>query len=122
DGVVGDAYAVMRLVALLQAAQDRDRVLDAWLADEDGLEAAFQRRVFLDVLAILVERRRTDDTQLAAGEHRLEHVARVHRALRLSCPDERVHFVDEDDVLPFTLGDLLEHRLETLLEFAAERG
>jgi hypothetical protein len=49
------------------------------LADEDLLEAALQRGVLLDVLAVLVERRRADHPQLAAGQHRLEHVAGVHR-------------------------------------------
>ena len=57
---VADADAVVRLVALLQAAQDRDRVLDRRLADEDRLEAALERGVLLDVLAVLVERRRAD--------------------------------------------------------------
>jgi Protein of unknown function (DUF3170). len=71
---VADANAVMRLVALLQAAQDRDRVGDRRLADEDRLEAPLERGVLLDVLAVLVERRRADAAQLAAREHRLEQV------------------------------------------------
>ena len=57
---VADAHAVMRLVALLQPAQDRDRVRDGRLADEDRLEAPLERGVLLDVLAVLVERRRAD--------------------------------------------------------------
>ena len=101
DGVVGDAHAVVRLVALLEAAQNRDRVLDARLADEDGLEAALERGILLDVLAILVERRRADDAQLAARERRLEHVAGVHRALGFARADDRVQLVDEDDEQPF---------------------
>ena len=36
DRAVGDAHAVMQLVALLQAAQDRDRVLDRGLATNTG--------------------------------------------------------------------------------------
>ena len=83
DRVVGDAHAVVHLVALLEAAQDGDRVLDARLADVHRLEAPLERGVLLDVLAILVERRGADDAQLAAREHRLEHVAGVHRALGL---------------------------------------
>ena len=57
---VGDAHAVVDLVALAQAAQDRDRLLDVRLVDEDRLEAPLERRVLLDVLAVLVERRRAD--------------------------------------------------------------
>ncbi len=55
-----DAHLVVLLVALAQAAQDADRVLDGRLADEDRLEAALQRGVLLDVLAVLVERGRAD--------------------------------------------------------------
>jgi hypothetical protein len=73
-----DADAVVDLVLLLEAAQDRDRVLDARLADQHRLEAALERLVLLDVLAVLVERRRADAAQLAARQRRLEHVGGVH--------------------------------------------
>ncbi len=53
-----DAHAVVHLVALLQPAQDRDRVFDRRLIDEHRLEAALERGVLLDVLAVLVERGR----------------------------------------------------------------
>src|SRR3954470_19643205 len=59
-------------------------------------------------------------SQRAPRRHRLEHGAGAHRTFRLPRPDERGHLVDEDDVLPLALGDLLEHGLEALLELAAE--
>ena len=90
------------------------------LADEDLLEAALERGVLLDVLAELVERRRADEAKLAAGEHRLEHVARVHGRLPGGTgADDGVQLVDEGDDLPRGLLDLLEHGLEPLLELAA---
>ena len=72
DSRVADAHAVVRLVALLQPAQDRDRVRNGRLADEHGLEAPLESSVLLDVLAVLVERRRPDRAQLAPREHRLQ--------------------------------------------------
>ena len=51
QGRVPDAHAVVQLVALLQAAQDADGVLDGGLLHEDRLEAPRQGRVLLDVLA-----------------------------------------------------------------------
>ena len=81
---------MVRLVALLQPAQDRDRVLDGRLIDEHRLEAPFERGVLLDVLAVLVERGGADAVQFAAGQHRLEEVAGVHRALGLARADDRV--------------------------------
>ena len=112
----------MHLVALLEPAQDRDRVLDARLADVHRLEAALERRVLLDVLAVLVERRRADRAQLAAREHRLEHVAGVHRALGRAGADDRVQLVDEHDDLALGVGDLLQHGLQPVLELTAVLG
>src|SRR5215212_8325305 len=106
----------MRLVPLLQSAQNRDRRFDARLTDEYWLEPPLERCIFLDVLTVLVECRRADDAQLAARKHRLEHVAGVHRTFGLAGTNERVQLVDEHDVLPLGLRDLLEHRLEALLE------
>jgi hypothetical protein len=59
---------VVHLVALLEAAQDRDRVLHARLLDHHLLEAALQGAVVLDVLAELVERGGANRAQLTAGE------------------------------------------------------
>jgi hypothetical protein len=122
DRGVGDPHAVVHLVALLEPAQDRDGVLHARLAHEHRLEPPLQRRVLLDVLAVLVQRGRADHAQLAARQRRLQHVSRVRRALRLPRPHDGVKLVDEDDELPLAIGDLLEHRLEPLLELAAELG
>ena len=70
------------------------------LADEDLLEAALERGVLLDPLAVLVERGRADHPQLAAGQHRLEHVAGVHRGVAAGAgADDGVQLVDEGDDL-----------------------
>ena len=108
----------MDLVLLLEAAQDRDRLLDGRLVDEDRLEAPRERRVLLDVLAVLVERGGADAMQLAARERRLEHVGGVHRAFGLAGADQRVQLVDEQDHVAGG-RHLLQHGLEPLLELAA---
>ena len=117
-----DADLVVDLVALLQAAEDRDRVLDRRLADVHRLEPALERGVLLDVLAVLVQRGRADRAQLAAGEHGLEHVARVHCPLGGAGADDRVQLVDEHDDLALRVGDLLEHGLQAILELAPVLG
>ncbi len=122
DGRIGDFHAVMHGVALLQATQDRDGVLDARLAHEHFLEAALQRGILLDVLAVFVERGGADAMQLAARQRGLEHIARVHRAIGLAGADHGVQFVDEQDDLAFVLGQIVEHGLQSLLELAAELG
>ena len=67
DGLVRDLQAVVLLVALLDAFEDLDGVLDRGFFHQDGLEAAFECRITLDVLAELVERRSADGLQFAAG-------------------------------------------------------
>ena len=110
------------LVPLAQAAQDADGVLDRGLGDEHRLEAPLERRILLDVLAVLVQGRRPDGVQLAAGEQRLEHVGGVDRTLGRARADHRVQLVDEEHDAALGVGDLLEHRLEPLLELAAVLG
>ena len=119
ERVVVDAHAVVDLVALFQAAEDGDGVLHRRLIDLHGLEAALERGILFDILAVLVERRRADAVQLAAGEHRLEQVAGVHAALGLARADDGVQLIDEQQDAPLALAHFLEHGLEPLLEFAA---
>ena len=118
-----DADAVMNLVALFEAAQDRHRGLDRRWFDQHLLKASLESRVLLDVLAVLVERGGAHHSQTAPGEHRLQHVAGVHCAVgAAACTHDRVHLVDERDDLTVGVLDLLEHRLQSLLELTAVLG
>ena len=118
ERVVGDLAAVVRLVAVAQAAQDLHGVVHRRLLDADLLEAALEGRVALEVLAVLVERRRADRLQLATREGRLEDRGRVDRAFGRAGTDEIVELVDEQDDVA-ALGDLLHHLLQALLELTA---
>ena len=109
----------MLLVLLLEAAQDRHRILDGRLVDEHRLEAAGKGGVLLDMLAVFVERGGADAMQLAARQRRLQKVGRIHRAVGLAGADQRVHLVDEQDDAAAGRRDLRQHRLQPLLELAA---
>ena len=116
--LVGDLAAVVRLVAIAQSAQDLDGLVDRGLLDAHLLEAALERGVALEVLAVLVERRRADGLDLPARERRLEDRGSVDRALGGAGADEVVELVDEQDDVA-ALGDLLHHLLQALLELTA---
>ena len=73
DRAIGDRDAVMIGVAAAQAAQDRARLFDRRFGDHHGLEAALERAIRFNVLAIFVERRRADALQFAARKLRLDH-------------------------------------------------
>ncbi len=119
--LVGDLHLVVLLVAVAQAREDLDGLVDRGLVDADLLEAALQRGVALEVLAVLVERGRADRLQLTARERGLEDRGGVDRALGGACADEVVELVDEQDDVA-ALGDLLHHLLQALLELAAVLG
>ena len=120
DRGIGDLDLVVHFVALFQAAQDRDGVFDRGLIDQHFLEAALERRILLDVLAVLIERGGAHAMQLAARERGLQHVAGIHRAFGLAGADHGVQLVDEQDDLAFLLREIVEHGLQALLELAAE--
>ena len=66
DGLVSVTHVVVLLVALLQAADDGQRVLGRGLADVDRLEAALEGGVLLDVLAVLLGGGGPDDLDFSA--------------------------------------------------------
>src|SRR5439155_1279390 len=66
--VVRDGNLMVLLVALANAQQDLDRLLERWFLDHDRLEAPLEGGVALDVLAVLVEGRGPDALQLAARQ------------------------------------------------------
>src|SRR5207249_2886111 len=103
------------------AFKDEDRLFDRGLGDHDRLEAAFEGRVLLDVLAVVVEGSGTDALELAAGERRLEDVRGVDSAFGSACTDEHVHLIDEEDAVAGAL-ELFDNLLQALLELAAVLG
>ena len=116
---VGNFHAVEGLVVVGDALENFERILHARLVDRDGLEAALERGVLLDVLAVLVEGRRADDLNFAAREGGLQDIGGVHAALGVARADDVMHLVDdENDVAE--LADLLDKTLHAALELAAE--
>ena len=119
EGVVGVRDAVMRLVPAAEAGENPHRLLDRRLFDRDLLQPPRERAVLLDLLELL-ERRRADDAQVARGENRLDQRREIHRAAGdRAGADRGMDFVDEEDRLR-PGGERLDHRLEALLEIAAE--
>ena len=113
---IADPHAMVRLVAFLQPTQNRDRLCHGRLADEHRLKTPLERRILLDVLAILVEGRSTNGSKLAAREHRLEQVAGRNGAFRSPRADDGMELVDKEDDLPLGRSDLGKHRLQPLFE------
>ena len=122
DGGILDADTMVNFVALLDSTQDSNGVFGAGLIDHDGLETAFERRIFFDVFPIFVERRRSDGAELATGQLGFEQVRGIDRTFAGAGSDDRVELVDEEDDLSLALGDFLEKGLEAVFEFSAILG
>jgi hypothetical protein len=58
----------------------------------------------------------------SSGQHGLDHVAGVHGTLGRPGADDGVQLVDESDDLAAGVGNLLQYRLETLLELSPVLG
>ena len=109
---------MVEFIFLLDAAQDRDRVLDRRFADHHRLEPPRQGRVLFHIFAVFIERGGADAMQFAPGERRFDQVRRIHRTFGFARADQRVHLVDEKDDFPRRRFDFLQDRLQPFLEFA----
>jgi hypothetical protein len=118
DRLVRDRDLVVLLVPLADAHEDVDGLLERGLLDHDGLEAAFEGGVALDVLPVLVKRGRADALELATRQRRLEDVRGIDRAFGRAGTDERVQLIDEEDRV-VRVAQLLDDLLEPFLELAA---
>ena len=118
QGLVGDGHRVVRLVAVAQALQDLDGQRHVGLLHLDGLEAALEGGVLLQVLAVLVDGGGPDGLQLAPGQHGLEDGGGVDGPLGGAGTDQGVELVDEQDDVAAG-ADLLQHLLQPLLEVTA---
>ena len=115
-GIVGDTNLVVVLIALLQSTQDRDGVDLVRLVDHDGLEAALQCLVLLEVLLILVKGGGTNGTQLTTGQCRLEDVGGIHGTLATAGTHQSVDLVDEENDVALSVGHLFDDALESFLK------
>ena len=103
------------------ALEHLDAVGDGRFIHLDGLEAAFQGLVLLDILAVLGEGGGADDLDLPAGEGGFHDIGGVHGPLRVAHAHQVVQLVDEEDDVAGA-ADLADEALDPLLKLAAELG
>ena len=93
--VFGAGKGIQRIAKAIEDVLG-DHLTGGHVIDIHRLEPAFERLVLLDVLPVLVQRRRADGSQLTPGQHRLQQIRRVHgplggagAAARASAADSR---------------------------------
>ena len=122
DRRIGDLHMVVQFIALLETSQNSYGVFDTRLLDEHLLETAFESRILLDVLSVLIQSSRADAVQLATSQGWLQHVARVHGTIGLAGPHHGVQLINEEDHIALLLGQFTQHRLEPLFKFTTVFG
>ena len=95
QGIVRDLDAVIYLITLLQAPENGDRILHRRFIHHDRLEPSGQGGIFFDVFPVLIQSGGADAVQFASRQHGLEHIARVHGAVGLSCPYDQMKLIDK---------------------------
>ncbi len=122
DRLIEDAHLVVKLERRDESAKHGRGDLLARLLDFHRLEAARQRGVLLEVLLVFRPGRRRDRAQLAARQGRLEEIGGIVLAGLAAGADQRVGLVDEEDDRLGAALDLVDDRLEAILEFAFHAG
>ncbi len=77
--LISNHQFVVIFVRRTYATQNINGLFDRWFFHDDRLEAAFKRRVALDVLPVFVLGCRSDDLQLPTRERRLQNIGCVDR-------------------------------------------
>src|ERR1700674_4814168 len=121
DSLVGIGDGMEFFVAFFDSEKNLDGVDFVRRRNLYRLEAALERPVFFDRLAVFSGRGCADALNLAARKGRLQDVGSVERAFRRSRTYQRVQFVDEDDGI-LRLHQLFHDGLEALFELSAILG
>ena len=117
-GRVADPYPVVQFVLFLDPAQDADRVFDRGFLDHDRLEPTGQRRVFFNILAVFIQRGRTDTVQFPPRQRRFDQVRGIHRTIGFTRAHQRVHLINKQDDFARSGLDLFQNGFQPLLELA----
>ena len=119
--LVGDHHLVVLLHGPQEPSQHVAAALDRRFADLDRLEAAAERRILLDMLAVFGPGRRGDGFQRATGKRRLQQIGGIARSRSTPSADQRVGLVDEQDDGGGRGLHFVDHRAQALLKFAFHR-
>ncbi|OQB02737.1 MAG: hypothetical protein BWY20_01875 [Spirochaetes bacterium ADurb.Bin215] len=93
--IVGIPHMMMALIPVFYSCEDLQGIVRRGFLNLDGLEAAFQGGVFLEIFAVFGKGRRSDTLEISPGKRRFEHVGRIHCAFRAARSDNGVQFVNK---------------------------
>ena len=101
--------------------QDSNGVIVRRLFDPNGLQAALQCWVPLNVFTVVVQSGGPDALNLTAGQRRLKDVRGVYGAFSGARTDYRVNLVDEENAIAGGL-DFFDYLLQSFFKLASVLG
>ena len=108
--LIGNGHRVELFVDVAKTLQDFNGVSHGGLIHLDGLEAALESGILLNVLAVFLSGGGTNGLEFTASQHRLQDGGGVNGTFGSTGSHERVDFVDEQNDVA-TSTDFLEHLL-----------
>ncbi len=119
DGIVFNAYPVVKFVFFCQPAQDRDGILHIGFIYYYRLEATLQSLVFFDIFLVFFERGSTNGVELAPGQCRLEEVGGIHSAVASGTrPNQGMYFIYKKYDFTFRIHHFFDNGLESFFKFS----
>jgi len=111
---------MMCLIAIAQTAEHLYSIFNAGLFNIDRSKAPFQGGILLDVFMVFIAGGRANTLQVTARQGWLEHVRGIHGALRSTCANDSVQFINEKDHFTVRFLYLFNGVLESLLKLSPE--
>mmetsp|Transcript_18369 Transcript_18369/g.25481 ORF Transcript_18369/g.25481 Transcript_18369/m.25481 type:complete len:252 (-) Transcript_18369:655-1410(-) len=108
---------MMKFIPWLKTTKNTHSVLRTWLINHDLLETTLQSFVSLDVFSVLINSCSTNTVEFTTSQCWLQEIRSIHRSLSSTSPNDRMHFVNEQNDFSITLLNFLKNSLETFFEF-----
>src|SRR5690625_3248877 len=118
ERLIGNRDPVVGFIAIAQPLENLNGVLQIGLFHLNGLEAALQSRVLLDVLAVFLKRCGADRLQFTARQHGLQDARGIDRAFGGTRTHQGVDLVDEQDDVT-ARADFFQDLLQALFKVTA---
>ena len=110
----------MSFITLFKTTQNRNRIFNGRLIYIDRLKTALKCRIFLDVLAVLIERRGADAVQFASGQRRFQEVRGIVATFGRAGSNHGVQFVDKQNDLASGFRNFFQNCFQTVLKFTTK--
>src|SRR5690554_5729670 len=107
---------MMGFVFIPQAEENLHGFFPGGLSYRYRLESAFQGRILLHMLSVLIKGGGPYSLYFVPGQCRLQYVGCINGTLCSTCPDYGMHLINKENDIA-GLSDFLHYCLKTLLEF-----